>query len=144
MGLSRVAIDAGVRWIAPTALLGGIANSVYAVALLTDVLPGPAKLPVVLGSIVLGVIGGPMFAAPFRAMVLNRRRDRTASNVAPAPVRAVSPLTPLIPFRRFVIDSPLPLATAHDRLAAAITTPPGRAFVVRWCRPATAQRLKAA
>jgi diamine N-acetyltransferase len=41
-------------------------------------------------------------------------------SITPAPVRALSPLTALIPFRRFVIESPLPLATAHARLAAAV------------------------
>jgi hypothetical protein len=118
--LGRAAIEAEGRWIAATAVLGGIASSLYAIAQLTGVLREPTTVPMALGSIVAGVVGGPIFAGPFRAMLLNRRRDRMTSSVTPAPVRAVSPLTALIPFRRFMIESPLPLATAHARLAAAI------------------------
>jgi hypothetical protein len=118
--LGRAAVEAEGRWIAATALLGGIATSVLALAQLAGVLREPITVPGALAGVVLGVIGGPMFAAPFRAFLLNRRRDRMPSSVTPAPVRAVSPLTALIPFRRFTIDSPLPLATAHERLAAAI------------------------
>jgi hypothetical protein len=118
--LSRAAIEADGRWIMVTALISGIASAVCAIAQLTGVLRGPTNLPNALRFIALGVIGGPMFAFPFRAIMLSRRRDRTMSNVAQAPVRVVSPLTPLMPLRRFVIESPLPLAVAHARLAAAV------------------------
>jgi hypothetical protein len=118
--LGRAAVEAEARWIAATALLGGIASSVLALAQLAGVLREPITALGALGSIGASVIGGPMLAAPFRALLLNRRRDRTPSSVTPAPVRAVSPLTALMPFRRFTIDSPLPLAAAHERLAAAI------------------------
>jgi hypothetical protein len=131
--LGRVAVEAGAGWIAATALLGGIASSVYAIAKLTGMLSAATTLPLALGSIVVGVIGGPMFAAPFRAIGLSRQRDPMASNIAPAPVRAISPLTPLIPSRRFVIDSPLPLATAHAHLVAA-TEPK------RWLRFGASER----
>ncbi len=46
--------------------------------------------------------------------------EHVMSTVTPAPVRVVSPRTALIRVRRFVIDAPLPLASARARLAAAI------------------------
>jgi hypothetical protein len=131
--LGRAAVEADARWIAATALLSGIASAVLALAQLTGAVRESITLPGALGSIVAGVIGGPMFAVPFRAMLLSRRRDRMPSSVTPAPVRAVSPLTALIPFRRFTIESPLSLATAHERLAAA-TLPK------RWLRLGGAER----
>jgi hypothetical protein len=131
--LGRAAVEADARWIAATAVLSGIASAVLALAQLTGVLRESITLPGALGAIVAGVIGGPMLATPIRAFLLNRRRDHMPSSVTPALVRAVSPLTALMPFRRFTIDSPLPLATAHERLAAA-------AEPKRWVRFGRAER----